>query len=42
MVISRAEAAPWSGQRTPVLSGGLDATGLDTVIAIARDVRYGS
>ncbi len=27
MVVSRAEDAPWPGQRTPVLSGDLDATG---------------
>ncbi len=27
LVVSCAEGAPWPGQRTPVLSGDLDATG---------------
>ncbi len=33
MVVSRAEGAPWPGQRTPVLLGDLEATGWAAVMA---------
>ncbi len=33
MVVSRAEGAPWPGQRTPVLSGDLDANGWAAAMA---------
>ena len=33
MIVSRAEGAPWPGQRAAVLSGDLDATGSGAVKA---------